>query len=254
MHNLFSQCLLLAERSRLENLSEPFKRRSAGMDPGEMTRALAILAVIIVSAWLVLRLRTARERRRSYNSPLRLFLDLCKAHNLRWSERWLLWRLARAAVERAGAVVLGAAAVRRRGLGVGLACRGGAAEADPRRVVFRSATRRQGGTRAAVAGNEAGGVVAVAVAVADGVVAQAARSRGGYRVLAGRTVGAGSPLVRLAENLCRSAPPAKRQASHGASGKNVLKDVSALWRAARWREQRDRSDSPAPDSGSPFVL
>ena len=96
MHNLFSQCLLLAERSRLDNLSEPFKRPSAGMDPGEVTRALAILAVIIVSAWLLLRLRTAQERRRPYDSPLRLFLALCKAHNLRWSERWLLWRLARA--------------------------------------------------------------------------------------------------------------------------------------------------------------
>jgi hypothetical protein len=96
MHELISRCLLLAQRSRLDHLSDPFKRPSAGIDPRDVTRALAILAVIIVLAWLLLRLRAVQERHRPYHGPLRLFLALCKAHNLRWSERWLLWRLARA--------------------------------------------------------------------------------------------------------------------------------------------------------------
>ncbi len=96
MRDLFSHCLLLAARSRLDNLSQPFRDRSNTIDRGELTRALAILAVVIVLAWLLARVRTVRERRRAYHGPLRLFLSLCKAHNLLWSERWLLWGLARA--------------------------------------------------------------------------------------------------------------------------------------------------------------
>jgi hypothetical protein len=80
----------------LDNLSQPFRDRTRTIDRGEMTRALAILAVVIVLAWLLVRVRTVRERRRAYHGPLRLFLSLCKAHHLAWSERWLLWGLARA--------------------------------------------------------------------------------------------------------------------------------------------------------------
>ncbi|MGO8688321.1 MAG: hypothetical protein ACLQLG_01690 [Thermoguttaceae bacterium] len=96
MHDLFSHCLLLAARSRLDNLSQPFKGHAAGIDRGDVTRALAILTVAVVLVWLLSRLRVIQERQRRYNSPWRLFFSLCRAHELPWSQRWLLWRLARA--------------------------------------------------------------------------------------------------------------------------------------------------------------
>ena len=51
MHYVYCYGLLLAARSRLDNLSQPFKGHSAaGLDRGDMTRALAILTVIVVLA------------------------------------------------------------------------------------------------------------------------------------------------------------------------------------------------------------
>ena len=126
MHDLFSNCLLLAARSRLDNLSQPFKGHAAGVDRGDVTRALAILTVAVVLAWLLSRLRAVQEQQRGYNSPWRLFFSLCRAHELPWSQRWLLWRLARAAVETAGPAVPGTAVVR--------GCRPGAGVAQPRRA------------------------------------------------------------------------------------------------------------------------
>ncbi len=96
MHDLFSNCLLLATRSRLDNLSQPFKGHAAGVDRGDVTRALAILTVIVVLAWLLSRMRAMHEQQRGYNRPWGLFFSLCRAHELPWSQRWLLWRLARA--------------------------------------------------------------------------------------------------------------------------------------------------------------
>jgi hypothetical protein len=96
MQHLLCDCLLLAARSRLDNLSQPFKARAAGLDRGEVTRALAIVAVVVVLAWLLTRLRTIQPRQRGYHGPWRLFFSLCHAHELSWSQQWLLWRLARA--------------------------------------------------------------------------------------------------------------------------------------------------------------
>ena len=62
-------------------------------------------------------MRAMHGRHRSYHSPWRLFFSLCRAGKLPWSDRWLLWRLAREAAETAGAAVPGIAVLRCRRLG-----------------------------------------------------------------------------------------------------------------------------------------
>jgi hypothetical protein len=96
MHSIPYHFLLFAQRSRLDHLSDSFKTHSnAAIDKGEVIAGLSILAGIAALVWLLSRFLTVQEHRKAYNSPLRLFLALCKAHELRWSDRWLLWRLAR---------------------------------------------------------------------------------------------------------------------------------------------------------------
>ena len=97
MYPPLNDCLLLAERgSRLNQFSESFKGHSSNVDNGEMVTGLLILAGIAALVWLLSRLMGGQDRPKTANSPLRLFLSLCKAHKLSWSECWLLWRLARA--------------------------------------------------------------------------------------------------------------------------------------------------------------
>jgi hypothetical protein len=96
MNSLFHDGPLLAQRNRLDHLSDAFRNRSNPADREDVLLGLAIVAVIIVGIWLLSRLLAFQERHRTYHSPLRLFLSLCHAHRLRWSDAWLLWRLAQA--------------------------------------------------------------------------------------------------------------------------------------------------------------
>ncbi len=95
MHGLWNHSLLLAERSRLDHLGDSFKGRTSGIDKSEMMTGLLMLAGVAALVWLLSRFLAYQDRRQAYNSPLRLVLALCKAQRLRWSDRWLLWRLAR---------------------------------------------------------------------------------------------------------------------------------------------------------------
>lgn len=53
-----------------------------------------VVALLGAVLWCVARCMARREGR-GFNSPRRLFRDLCGLHGLDWSSRWLLWRLAR---------------------------------------------------------------------------------------------------------------------------------------------------------------
>lgn len=54
-----------------------------------------ILAGVVVVGIIFSFINKLLRRRRGYASPLGLFLSLCRAHKLKWSECWLLWRLSR---------------------------------------------------------------------------------------------------------------------------------------------------------------
>jgi hypothetical protein len=95
--SLFPQSLVLfAQRNRFGNLSEAFRaRQDSAVDREEILYGLLILAGIVGGIWLLSRWLGSRDRHRAYDNPRRLFLGLCRAHRLRWSDRWLLWQVAK---------------------------------------------------------------------------------------------------------------------------------------------------------------
>ena len=76
MHGLWNHSLLLAQRSRLDHLSDSFKGQPNSIDKGEMMTGLLILAGVAALVWLLSRFLAYQDRRQAYNSPLRLFLAL----------------------------------------------------------------------------------------------------------------------------------------------------------------------------------
>lgn len=65
------------------------------VDLGPVVRALIVLTIASVIFAIFFRLFQQLSGRRS-NSPLGLFVSLCRAHRLSWRESWLLWRVAAA--------------------------------------------------------------------------------------------------------------------------------------------------------------
>ena len=93
MNAWFQYGILLAQKSRLEGLRRGFEGRR--INSGDLLNGLLLVTAVTVLILLLTYLLNLQERRRNYSSPLRLFLALCKAHRLPWSERWLLWRVSR---------------------------------------------------------------------------------------------------------------------------------------------------------------
>lgn len=95
MNRLLCHGILLAQRGRLDSLSSGFRGRRARFDTQDIVTVLMVLAGIAVAIFAISYFLGLQEQRQGRASPLRLFLALCKAHRLRWSESWLLWRVAR---------------------------------------------------------------------------------------------------------------------------------------------------------------
>ena len=84
---------LLADQSRFQHLGDRFRSTGAASESSQIwTLVWLALAIAVVAAVLTFLVRFAEKRR--YRSALRLYLELCRAHNLKWTNRWLLWRLA----------------------------------------------------------------------------------------------------------------------------------------------------------------
>ena len=95
MDRLLTQAALLAKDNRLESLSSGFRGRRARTDVHELAVFLLILVAVVLAVWGISWFVRLQERRLRRASPLRLFASLCRAHRLRWSECWLLWRVSR---------------------------------------------------------------------------------------------------------------------------------------------------------------
>jgi hypothetical protein len=97
MNCLLFPPIFAAEHSRWDSLSNGFRGgfQRHGLEPLDIAMGVAALAGIVAAVWILTYLLAWRDRRRSYTSPRRLFLSLCRAHRLRWIECWWLWRLAR---------------------------------------------------------------------------------------------------------------------------------------------------------------
>ena len=92
---LFGAPLLAEGPSRVVSFSEPIRRGSAAeMDWGSLaTVVLVLVAALLVATWTTRAVQAWRKR--WHDSPTRLFLDLCRAHQLNRHERRLLLRMAR---------------------------------------------------------------------------------------------------------------------------------------------------------------
>ncbi len=85
--------LLIAQSDlRLETFSGGFRRNRAQFDSSDVVFVLAGFAFVFALIWLVA--RSSESRARS-NSSFGLFWTLAKAHDIRWADRWMLWRIAR---------------------------------------------------------------------------------------------------------------------------------------------------------------
>lgn len=91
-----AMALLAQEPSRVVSFSEPIRRGSAAeMDWGSLaTAVLLLLAAVLIGTWTARTVQIVVQRWR--HGRARLFLDLCRAHELSRNERRMLQQLARA--------------------------------------------------------------------------------------------------------------------------------------------------------------
>ncbi len=95
VHDLSPAFSLLAQNARLNGLSNRF---SSGGTEASVTTLLILLGVLVAGGlafWMIAQVMAQREGQ-SFDSPRRLFNDLCKIHQLDWRQRFRLRRLARA--------------------------------------------------------------------------------------------------------------------------------------------------------------
>lgn len=91
---VWHRAILAADRVAWDGLARQFRERD--FDARQALVGLGILLLAAVAVWFLSRLVNVLERRAGYDGPKRLFVELCRAHALSWSEAWLLWRTARA--------------------------------------------------------------------------------------------------------------------------------------------------------------
>ena len=96
MNRLIDHAILLAESGHWSSMSQRFQGRHSRVDLNDILTGLLILCTAICVFWWLSLVIRFRDRHRTFSSPVALFLSLCKAHRLRWSQGWLLWRVARA--------------------------------------------------------------------------------------------------------------------------------------------------------------
>lgn len=87
--------ILLARRNPMEDLSDYFRGPRVQLSTNDAVLMLVVLGGLILFMWLLSVLMNWQEQGQRRPSSLRLFLVLSRAHQLAWTDVWLLWRLAR---------------------------------------------------------------------------------------------------------------------------------------------------------------
>ncbi len=95
MYRLLDPLLLLGVQTRFEGIRSGFRGRR--FDLNDAALALMVLAGVVLVLWALSYLLKFQDEQTAFTSPTMLFWSLCRAHGLRWSDRWLLWRVARTA-------------------------------------------------------------------------------------------------------------------------------------------------------------
>jgi len=87
--------ILFAAPSRLDSLSRGFRGRRMHLEMHDIVLGLAVVGLVALAAWGLSYLLRMQERGQGLAGPLRLFLALCREHGLKWSDQWLLYRVAK---------------------------------------------------------------------------------------------------------------------------------------------------------------
>jgi hypothetical protein len=95
MYQSYHRAMLLAQGGGLEDFARGLKGNRFRFDSENIAAALLAVAGIALAVWILWYLVRLQERLGGRPRPWRLFLSLCRAHRLRWGQRWLLWRVAR---------------------------------------------------------------------------------------------------------------------------------------------------------------
>jgi hypothetical protein len=85
---------LLARTEDLRSMSEGFRSIGYGDKAWETMIVAGVIIGVCLTLFLVGRYYRRFERLKSYDSPPELFRELCRVHQLDWSRRRLLQRLA----------------------------------------------------------------------------------------------------------------------------------------------------------------
>ena len=91
----FRQIIVLGKTNVFEALRK-HSQESGKIEISDLWLALAAFGGFAILLFVLANLFSAREKKRAANSPLRLFWELCRTHKIKLSQRWLLWRIARA--------------------------------------------------------------------------------------------------------------------------------------------------------------
>jgi hypothetical protein len=87
--------LLLANQSRMQDLFCFVKANKSDSGMSSAIYGLIILTAIVAVLFLLsIAIKWVRQNHKQA-SPLSLFLSLCRAHKLKYSEYWLLWQVAK---------------------------------------------------------------------------------------------------------------------------------------------------------------
>ncbi|MDZ7617677.1 MAG: hypothetical protein U1E05_11770 [Patescibacteria group bacterium] len=92
---LANSVFLLGQRARLKDLTGYFRGPRVQLSSRDAVFVLLGLAGMILAVWLLSLVMNWQETGRKRPSPMRLFVEICRAHRLGWRDGWLLWRLAK---------------------------------------------------------------------------------------------------------------------------------------------------------------
>ncbi len=89
---------LLAQKSRMDELARQmgggFRGEPTAVNWSGLLIGMAAVTAVLLVWWMAARW-LPESSRRPVGGPWRLFFALCGAHGLEWTDRWLVWRLAR---------------------------------------------------------------------------------------------------------------------------------------------------------------
>ncbi len=84
-----------ADQNPLVYMNRGFQNKGTRLDLEQLVVIFAVLLAVVLVIWLVSKIGERIQRREPYQSTVWLFVELCRAHRLRFQEGWLLWQVAR---------------------------------------------------------------------------------------------------------------------------------------------------------------